>query len=231
MSTRARSYFLSSVFKKQIIAVTGLALVGFIIVHLSGNLLILLGPEAFNNYAQVLHTLPELLWAARIGLIAAFVLHVVFTIKVTLENRRARGGTRYTVAATHGRTNFAKKSMILTGLFVFFFLFFHLSDFAVAEKLGPYAMLRGTEYELYGLVWNGFSNPIRVLFYLGFVWCVGIHLSHGIQSLFQSLGFFHDRYTPLLSKVSLLFGLGVAAGFSVIPIYVFVRNLIGGPPV
>ncbi len=231
MSTTIRSYFLSSVFKKQIVAVTGLALVGFIIVHLAGNTLILFGPEAFNNYAKVLHTLPELLWVARFGLIAALVLHVWFTVQVTIENRKAGGANRYAVSANLGKTNFAKKYMILTGLFVLFFLLFHLSDFAVPAKTGPRAMLHDREYELYGLVWNAFSNPVRVLFYLGFVWCIGMHLSHGIQSLFQSIGFFHDRYTPAIRNASLFIGAAVAFGFSLIPLYVFVRNLVGGPPV
>ncbi len=231
MSTRIRSYFLSSVFKKQIVAVTGLALVGFILIHLAGNLLILLGPEEFNNYAKVLHTLPELLWAARLGLLTAFVLHVWFTIQVTIENKRAAGFERYAVQADHGRTNFAKKYMILTGLFVFFFLFFHIADFAAADKSSARATIDGDPYELYGLVWNSYTNPIRVLFYLGFVWCIGMHLSHGIQSLFQTIGFFHERYTPLLRNASIAIGAVVAFGFSVIPLYIFIRSLVSGPPV
>lgn len=232
MASSVRSYFKSSVFKKQVVAVTGLAWVTYLLLHLAGNLIVFLGPQAFNHYAEMLHAVPELLWVARVGLIATFAIHIYFTILVTMENRAANGGlNRYAVNATHGRTNFAKKYMILSGAILFIFLIFHLSHFTLPEKSGPATALAGKEYALYGLVWNVFSTPGWVLLYLVGMWCVAMHLSHGIQSMFQSVGFFHDRYTPLIRKAGITLGALVAGAFSIIPLYIFVRNLLSGPPV
>lgn len=231
MITNVFPFLRSSVFRKQLVAITGLLLVGFIMVHMAGNFILFLGPAAFNHYSEMLHAVPELLWIARAVLVVSVIVHIALTIHLTLENRASGGGGRYAVAATHGETNFAKKFMILTGALLFFFLFLHLSDFTIAGKTGPAVELKGQEYELYGLVWNSFLNPLRVIVYLAAVWCVGMHLSHGIQSLFQSIGFYHDRYTPIIRSASLVLGAVVACGFSLIPIYVIVRNLIGGAPV
>lgn len=223
MSTR--HVLRSSVFRKQIVAVTGLLMVLFIISHLAANLLIFIGPEALNGYTEVLHTLPELLWVARLGLIAALVAHVYFTLKLVLENRKSGGAGRYAVEASRrGDIPFARKFMALTGLIVFFFLFFHLNDFTIAEKTGVQTEINGEEYGLYGLVWNSFKNPLRDVFYIVAVCCVGMHLTHGIQSLFQSIGFHHERWTPIIMKTSVALGAVIAIGFSIIPIYVLVRG-------
>jgi len=235
MSAQIGGLLRTSVAKKQIVAVTGLVGVGFIIGHLAGNSLIFLGPEAFNGYAEMLRAVPELLWMARAALIAAFVIHVYFTIALTLENRAARTG-RYAVSATHGETNFAKKTMIYTGLVVFFFLFLHLTDFTFPDKSGPNSVLAGADgeasYAIYGLVWNSFAkNIFRSVFYILAVCCVGLHLSHGIQSLFQTIGFFNDRYTPVIRKASNVLGALIAIGFSLIPLYIIVRHFTIGPAV
>ena len=231
MITKLAPFFRSSVFKKQLVAITGLILVGFIIVHLAGNFILFLGPEAFNHYSATLHAVPELLWIARFILIVAAIVHIYFTIVLTIENRKSGGAGRYAVKATHGETNFAKKFMILTGLLLFFFLFLHLADFTIGEKTVEQTTLNGKDYGLYGLVWNSFLNLFRVAVYLAAVWCVGMHLSHGIQSLFQSIGFYHDRYTPQIRSASLVLGAVIAAGFSLIPVYVLVRNFFWGPAV
>ena len=235
MSAQIGGLLRTSVVKKQIVAVTGLMGVGFIIGHMAGNTLLLLGPEAFNGYAEMLHAVPELLWVVRVTLIAAFVIHVYFTIALTLENRAARTDP-YAVAATHGETTFAKKTMIYTGLLVFFFLFLHLTDFTFPDKTGPNTVLAGADgeasYAIYGLVWNSFAkNILRSVFYILAVCCVGLHLSHGIQSLFQTIGFFNDRYTPVIRKASIVLGALVAIGFSLIPLYVVIRHFTIGPAV
>lgn len=232
MSAQIGGMLRSSVFKKQIVAVTGLIGVGFIIMHMAGNLLILLGPESLNGYAELLHAIPELLWVARLVLITAFVVHVYFTIALVLENRAARTH-RYEVHNDLGETNFAKKTMIYTGLLVFFFIFLHLTDFTFPAKTGPDTVLPTAEgdvsFGLYGLVWNSFTFLPRSLFYILAVCCVGLHLSHGIQSLFQTIGFFHDRYTPLIRKVSIVLGVIVAAGFSLVPLYIVICHFTIGP--
>ncbi len=222
----------SSVFRKQIVAVTGVVLVLFIIGHLAGNLLILLGPEAFNRYAETLQSLGELLWAERAVMFTLAVLHVTFTVLLTMENLQARG-QRYAVSANHGGTNFVRKTMIYSGALIFFFLFLHISDYTLADKTGPASIIaglnNGESLGLYGLVWRSFlfqEHWWRPLVYIAAVVCVGAHLTHGIQSMFQTLGVNHERYTPIIRKVSVALGVIVGAGFSAIPIIV---NLVGVP--
>ena len=231
--TASRSYFSSSVFKKQIVAVTGLIMVGFILTHLAGNLLVFAGPEAFNGYAQKLHDLGELLWVARGGLLVALVLHVYFTILLVRENRKARG-SRYDVEASKRDdvTKLARRYMILTGIVVFGGLLFHLTHFAIPSKgednVKTFLPSEAGEVPmgLYGLVVNAYANPLVVIFYIVFVFAVGAHLTHGVQSLFQSIGFNHDRYTPLIQKASIAVGVLVALGFSSIPVVL----LLSGTP-
>lgn len=217
----------SSVLRKQIVAVTGLAMVGFIIVHLAGNLIIFLGPEAFNGYSHLLHAVPELLWVARAVLITCLILHIYFTAKLVRENRSARAVPYAVENSKREDIAFARKYMIFTGLLVFFFIFLHLWDFTFSSKVGPQTIIQNYAHNeqlgLYGLVWNDFSNPIRVLIYVAAVCSVGLHLSHGIQSMFQTIGINHERYTPLIRKASNVIGVIVAAAFSMIPLYVIVR--------
>lgn len=217
----------SSIFRKQVVALTGIAMVLFIIGHLVGNLLIFVGPEAFNKYAEFLASLGELLWVVRIALGTCFVLHVYFTITLALENRAARAG-RYAVNTSKGDANFARKFMILTGLLVFCVFFFHLRDFTFGDKVGPVTVVAGVNdgqsLGLFGLVWNSFLYLPRTIAYILFVSCVGMHLSHGVQSLFQTLGFNHHRYTPLINRVSIALGIIVAVGFSSIPLYVLLKH-------
>jgi len=219
---------MSSVFKKQIVAVTGLLMVGFILGHLAGNLLIFAGPGPFNHYAETLQNLGELLWLARIVLIIAFVVHIVTTILIIRENRAARPD-RYKKRGSKADSTFTTRTMIFTGLLVFVFLFIHIWDFTLPVKEGPGTLIPGLDRDdlhLYGLVWNSFLQPLRALFYIVTMCCLGMHLSHGIQSLFQTLGFSHEIYTPRVKKISVCMGIVVAIGFSLIPIYI---NLVRVP--
>ncbi|MCP4641504.1 MAG: succinate dehydrogenase cytochrome b subunit [bacterium] len=221
----------SSIVKKQVVAVTGLMMVGFVVSHLAGNFILFLGPEAFNGYAEKLAAVGPLLWAARFGLIGALPTHICFTVLLTLENRAARG-SRYAVNDDFGSTTFAKKTMIYTGALVLFFVFFHLSDFTFGDKVGEASVVPGANggesLGLFGLVWNGFVRIPRSFFYILAVWCVGLHLTHGIQSVCQTIGFNDDRYSPLIVRASVAAGVLVALGFSSIPLYVIVRHYTVG---
>jgi len=223
------SYFQSSVFRKQIVAITGLILVLFILFHLAGNLIIFLGPEHLNQYSEMLHALPELLWVARLVLLGAVGLHIYHTVRLYQENRKARGEQRYAVEGSkRGDLAFARKWMILTGLVVIFFLVLHLYDFTFTSHHGDHTVVPGAAdgepLGLFGLVWNSFGNPLRGLVYIAAMACVGLHLSHGIQSLFQSMGWHHNRWMPLIMKVSVALGFIVAIGFSLIPIYILLKG-------
>lgn len=225
MDSHFKTALSSSIVRKQIVAITGIGLVLFIIGHLAGNLLLFLGPDAFNGYAEKLASLGAGLWAVRIGLIVFFVLHVYFTITLWHENRAARR-ERYEVEQAKGDQTFTRRYMVLTGLLVFAFLFFHLKDFTFGDHDGPASIMGEQSLGLFGLVWNSFQSFPRTLFYVAAVCCVGMHLSHGVQSLFQTLGLHHDRYSPLINKASVVLGVLVAAGFSFIPLAVL---LLGTP--
>lgn len=198
-------------------------LVGFLVAHLSGNFLIFAGPEAFNGYSEKLHHLGALLWVMRGGLLAAFLAHVYLAILLTAENHSAREG-RYQNWRTKGEGGFAKKTMIYTGLLVLLFVGLHLYDFTFRSKSGDPTLIDGVNggesLGLYGLVWNSFLQPWHSGLYILAMIILGLHLSHGIQSLFQTMGIAHDRYTPMIKKIGMALAILLAAGFISIPIFV-----------
>jgi len=206
----------SSVGGKLIVAVTGLGLVGFIIAHLTGNLLIFVGREALAEYAEGLRKFPALLWILRIGLIAMAIAHVGFTIKLNLENKAARPVSY--VKKNYRRASFASRTMVLSGLTLFAYIVYHLLHFtwrttdAEIAALGP--------YEVYDMLIIGFSNPLISLFYIIATVLLGMHLSHGISSVFQTLGINNPKYNKLFRSLGPALGIILSLGFISIPVAV-----------
>ena len=227
MSGKASQVFGSSVFRKQMIAITGLAMIGFVVAHLSGNLLIYGGPEVFNAYADTLKKISKILWVMRIGLIAAVLIHIVLTIQLVLENRAARNG-QYHGGGPKGDRSLATYTMKYTGLLVIAFLALHLYDFTFGNHHGEQSIIEGLNDNeslgLFGLVWNSFKDVPRSIFYVFAVIAVGLHLSHGIESVFQTFGFNHERYTPLIKKLGVFIAVILTIGFGSIPIYVLLAD-------
>lgn len=230
MNERVSRIIRSSVFRKQVIAITGLAMVGFVIAHLAGNLLIFGGPEVFNAYAERLAGYGEVLWVMRLGLLAAVVVHVWLTITLVRENRRARG-VRYYELNDHGDRNWATRTMMYSGLLIIFFVVIHLNDFTFANKSGADSVIAGYNNDeslgLFGLVWNSYTTGIgflpawaRTALYVLAVTALGFHLSHAIQSIFQTFGLSQRRYMPVVRWVSLGLGVMLAVGFASIPILI-----------
>lgn len=217
-------YFSSSLGRKQVVAATGLLLILFLIMHLSGNLLLYKGPDAFNAYAEFLDHLGMLKVLARIGLVALFVLHVVFTALLVIDNRKARG-QGYAVNKAVGKRSFATRLMPYTGTLVLAYLIFHLFDYTLADHHSVKSIVDGVNLGLYGLVYNSFKNPIRVAFYVLGMLGIGFHLIHAVQSVVQTFGFNHPTLTPLIRKVSTVVGVAIAVGFASIPFYLY---LCGG---
>jgi succinate dehydrogenase / fumarate reductase cytochrome b subunit len=225
----------SSILRKQLAAFTGLVMVGFIIAHLAGNLLILAGPEAFNHYAETLASLGEILWLMRFGLIASVLLHIFLTMQLVIENNRARA-QQYEVTQDHGDRKIATRAMKYTGILIVLFLFLHLYDFTFGDKEGQSSIVEGLNdgesLGLFGLVWKSFSlqHIWRVFIYILAVFSVGLHLSHAIESLFQTLGINHPRYTPIIRKASLVIGGAVFLGFASLPVYVLIMSIFNAKP-
>ncbi len=226
MVNMLKSYFGSSIGKKQIVAATGIALVLFLLAHLAGNLLIYGGPEAYNGYAEKLHSLGALLWFARIGLLITFVLHFAFTFLLVVQNRKAR--PEGYAKPLHKKTrSFAAKIMPLSGIILFFYVISHLFDFTLTPVTPDNSIVDGVDLGLYGLVANTLSVPVRAIWYSISMVAVGMHLTHAIQSLFQTMGTNSSVYTPFIKTVSRVFGIAIAVAFASIPVYLFFSSTAG----
>lgn len=214
---KSHSYFTSSIGKKQIIAITGFGLIGFTLAHLLGNLLILLGSDAFNIYAYKLTSNP-LIYVAEAGLVSMFLLHILLAVFLKIENSAARPHAYYLKVKTGRGESFASSSMPYTGAIILIFIIMHLLNFKYGSEY--LATVDGLQVrDLYKTVIEYFANPLYVAWYVFAMLALGIHTSHGFQSLFQSWGVNHPKYTPIIQVASLAYGLFVAIGFSTLAIF------------
>jgi succinate dehydrogenase / fumarate reductase, cytochrome b subunit len=221
-------FYASSIGKKLIVALTGLALVIFVLGHMIGNLLIFAGQDAINEYGHMLHTMGHggLIWVARLGLLAAVGLHVAATIQLTRENREARKDG-YGKEATRVATP-ASRIMIYSGSTILAFLIYHLLHFTVRvgnEYDNPElytAMLDGEKvHNVYKMVIDGFSWAPASVFYIVAVVLLCNHLSHGFSSLFQTLGLATNKTWPLIQKAGHAFALLILVGNCSIPVAIW----------
>ncbi|MGE3724240.1 MAG: succinate dehydrogenase cytochrome b subunit [Candidatus Sericytochromatia bacterium] len=219
------SIFDSTVGRKYIMGLSGLALVGFIVFHLAGNLSLFFGEEAFNSYVLKLESLGPLIRLAELGLMAVFVFHIIFAFSVTAQNKAARK-TRYAVNGKAGkpsRKTIASQSMIYTGLVLLIFIVAHVWMFRFATRFNPeHVTIHGAEViNLYTPVVAAFKNPWIALAYSAVMLLLGMHVSHGFWSAFQSLGAYHPRYTPVIYTAGVLLALLLAVGFIALPGWVY----------
>jgi succinate dehydrogenase / fumarate reductase cytochrome b subunit len=182
-----------------------------------GNLLIFLGPSVFNSYAEKLAKLRPGLYVVEAALLLIFLTHIYYTALIVLENIRARS-QRYLIYKVKEPRSFATKLMPFTGAGLLAFVIWHILDFTFVDKMGPNSMINGEWFGLYGIVYNSFLDPLHAFLYLLAMGAVGFHLAHGVQSFFQTFGFNHPRYTPLITRLSVCFGIFITAAFSSIPV-------------
>jgi succinate dehydrogenase / fumarate reductase cytochrome b subunit len=218
----------SSIGKKIIVAVTGIALVAFVIGHLLGNLTIFLGPDAINAYGAKLQSLGPILWAIRLGLLAILVAHIYFTMKLWQENKAARP-QKYIASNPVGTTVFAR-TMRLSGLIVLAFVIFHLAHFTVRVVDPSFAkmhtMLEGHEvHDVYKMVVAGFSNGPVVFIYIVGLFLLTFHLSHGISSLFQTLGITNRRIRRNYETAGRILAWALYIGYISIPVSIYFFGL------
>jgi succinate dehydrogenase / fumarate reductase cytochrome b subunit len=220
------SWLRSSIGKKALMAASGLALIGFVVMHLLGNLLIYRGPDALNAYAKKLRDLGPMLWVARGGLLLALIAHVVTSIQLSIENRKARP-VRYAVQRS-AETTVAAKTMLLSGLLLLVYLVYHLLHFTfrVAHHEISHAVDPFGRQDVYAMAVQSFAHPAIVLAYLAGVAVVCLHLSHGLASAFQTLGLNNERTLLILTGLSRLFAALVFLGYASIPLAVLL-GLIG----
>lgn len=219
---RLKRYLRSSIGKKQILGVSGLLLCLFLVSHLLGNLLILKGAESYNNYCYALMHNPLIL-PAEIGLLLLFLSHIGLALRLTIENKLARPQQYHLKVRTGRGATFASNTMPYTGMLILVFLVVHMIQF----RFGPhYKVVYGNieMRDIYKVVVEVFQNPLMVIYYIFSVMALGLHVSHGLPSAFQSLGFNHPEYTPLLKKLGIVYALIMVVGFSLLPIWVFMRG-------
>jgi len=207
--------FLStSIGMKTVMAITGLSLVGFLITHLLGNINLWIGgDEAFNAYAHHLESYGWLLNVAEVGLLAIFVVHAALALKLTAANRAARPVGYRRREAMGGMTP-GSGTMLVTGLVLLVFIVIHVIDFRVPK-------LNGEIEDLAAAVRERLSQPAGAAIYLAGVIALGLHLSHAIQSAFQSLGLYHGRWTPIVRVGGRALALALALGFATFPLFLF----------
>jgi succinate dehydrogenase / fumarate reductase cytochrome b subunit len=212
--------FTSSLGKKFLLASTGAGLFLFVVGHLVGNLQIFLGPEAINSYGHFLQTTPEILWPARIGLLAFVIIHIWASISLTLENRAARG-SQYEVKEVVAAT-LASRTMIWSGLIILAFILFHLAHYTLLIVHPEFRDLRDANgwHDIYRMMVLGFSNYWVSGFYVLSIGLLCLHLSHGTSAMFQSLGLKNEAYTCAIDCFAKVAAIIIFLGYISIPLAV-----------
>lgn len=219
----SKGFFFSSIGRKYLMGLTGLALSGFVLTHMAGNLLMFCGAESYNKYGHAMVNNPAI-YFIEAGLVFVFLVHIISAISLTRQNKAARPVAYAATGGGDKDATLAAKTMVHTGMVTLIFVVYHLITF----KFGPvyWVTYDGVEMrDLARLLNEVFSSPGYVA---GYVFCMIIlcmHLMHGFSSAFQSLGINHPKYTPLIKKAGVAFALIVSLGFISQPLYVFLKGL------
>lgn len=205
----------SSLGKKFVMAITGLLLCGFLVVHLAGNLLLYVSPEAYNNYAHSLHKQEWLILVAEVGLLVLFLAHVFLAVSTTRMNWAARGkGYAMKESKRQDRIIPAENWMFTSGAVVLGFILLHLADFRFGVRLPAPSP---TE-EPFDKALRILKDPVSAAVYTVGCFILGLHLWHGFSSALQTIGLNHPRYWKLIRCVGIIFAVVIAAGFISFPV-------------
>lgn len=215
----------STLGRKLLMALTGLFLVTFLIVHLSGNFQLLMNDEgeAFNAYAKFMTTNPLIKVASYI-LYTGILLHVIYSIILTSKNKSARP-VKYAKNSPSSKVSWNSRNMGLLGTIILIFLVIHLRNFWYEMHWGEIGVDMNGNKDLYSVVTAAFAQPLYVLLYVVSMVGLAFHLAHGFASAFQTLGWNHPKYSPLISKVGLAVSILIPIGFAIIPIFLFIKTL------
>lgn len=215
----------SVVGRKIFMAITGQCMVLFAVVHMMGNSSIFVGPDGINAYAKHLHDLGPLVWVFRAGLFAFVAIHIVYGIQLKLENSAANP-TGYAVKRQL-KTTFASANMIWSGVLIACFIIFHILQFTARVTPG---VVQGVDalgrFDVYTMVVSAFNNGGMVFIYLVAMAALFLHLSHGIQSFFQTMGWNTDRTQCTISTIGKAVAFILLAGYAVIPLSIMASALI-----
>ena len=212
------NFFTSSIGKKIIMSLTGLFLCSFLLIHLIGNLQLLYndGGKAFDVYAKFMGGNPIIKFVS-FGLYGSILLHAIQGILLYFENKKARGSSQYAVSYK-GKSSSASAYMAVLGTVILVYILGHLAQFWYAYKFGEVAAGKVGYYEA---VLVAFKNPLFVALYVIAQIFIALHLLHGFQSAFQTLGLNHKKYTPIIKGVGTVYSILIPLGFAIIPIFMY----------
>ncbi len=218
----------SHLFRKSVIAITGLFLCAFLLVHLSANSILLL-PESiardlYNSYSTTLRESPLIKIIAYV-LYLSIILHALYALLVTLKNRKAKS-QKYVVNHPKENSSWTSQNMGLIGIVILLFIVVHLANFWARIKLGmgeevPLDSLGNKD--VYEVTYSLFQNIYYVIFYSVIAIPLAMHIHHGLKSAFKTLGFYHKGGLKVVAKLSLIFAVIMAVGFGIIPIIVYFK--------
>ena len=206
-------FFTTSIGKKTVMALTGLSLGFFLLAHLMGNITSFFGRQAFNNYAEHLHSIGSLINFFEAGLLSIFLLHIIFATTLYFENLSARP-ERYKISKKAGGSTLGSKTMPFTGVIILAFVVLHLKTFHFADN----------NILVADLVRQNFQSPLMIFLYITGLSALIIHTSHGFWSIFQSLGLNHPKYNTFIHTGALVLSITGGIIFILIPLVTFVYN-------
>lgn len=214
----------SSVGRKILNALAAIGLVVFVILHLAGNLTLIAGQQAFNDYAAKLHALGPFLYVLEAGLLFVIILHVVTSVQLWAKNSTSRSREyEYSQQSKEGPSNYSLSStnMIASGLILLAFLVLHILQFRLRYLWDAQYTPENYYKNLYTMVETAFANPVWVGVYCGAMVFLGFHLRHGVWSMFQSIGAMNSRWKSSVYGLALIVALLLAVGFFILPLGIY----------
>lgn len=220
----SKGFSTSSVGRKILMALSGFFLLFFLLQHFVINFLSVLSADAFNEVSHFMGTSPLIQYFLQPVLLFGVIFHLGMGIRLELQNKKARP-VKYAMNKPGENSSWMSRNMIFTGGMIFLFLALHFYDFWIPEikdKFIDGIWDNPTKY--YEHLVHKFADPVRVgIYVLAFVF-LALHLLHGFQSAFQSVGFNHRKYTPIIKKLGTLYAIIIPLGFIFIAIFHFINH-------
>lgn len=214
----------SSIGKKFIMAFTGLLLIAFLVIHLLNNLLLFLGPEIFNSNVERLEAVKPIVRVIELLLLLIFIFHIYNALRLWYQNKKANP-IKYAVNISSKNSTIYSRTMVITGSIILIFLVLHLSTFWWSYNFNQHPV--NDQYPFYSIIENAFANPLLSIFYVVAMIILGFHLNHAFQSAFQTFGWRHKKYTPLVEKLGTAIAIIMTIGFGSIPVFFYLASLGG----
>ncbi|MEO8148725.1 MAG: succinate dehydrogenase cytochrome b subunit [Bacteroidia bacterium] len=219
--------FTSSIGRKIVMSLTGLFLCSFLIVHCGVNACLFVddGGLTFNAAAHFMES-NFIIRAVEYLLFAGFIIHILQSILLTFQNRKARGSDKYQVFKANETSKWYSRNMGILGTILFFFLVVHLINFFIGlrfDEVYKYGVDANGNANLFANAKDAFSYPLACIFYVISMIALGFHLQHGFSSSFQTLGVNHPYYTPLIKTIGYFFSVFIPAVFAAMPVYFMLK--------